>query len=105
MQMFTKEQERRLTRQWDGYERGKSIEPLVKLFTPDASATWWIAAIKPGDPELMYGMADLGLGVAEWGLIPRSDLESLTGALGLPVERDRYWKPGDRYPGGDTGGN
>ena len=29
----------------------------------------------------------------EWGYVTLSQLQEVRGALGLPVERDMYWKP------------
>ena len=37
-------------------------------------------------------MYDLGLGFPELGYVRRRELESMRGALGLPVERDLYWE-------------
>ena len=41
--------------------------PVVKLFTPDASATWLLAEIDPQDPDRAFGLCDLGFGFPELG--------------------------------------
>ena len=34
--------------------------PVVKLFTPDANCTWLISELDPDDPDLAFGLCDLG---------------------------------------------
>lgn len=63
--------------------------PLVKLFTPDAGCTWLIAwAQEEGDDLILWGLCDLGLGYPELGPVLYSELLSVRGHRGLPVERD-----------------
>ena len=68
--------------------------PVVKLFTPDAGATWLISEIDPDDCEgdRAFALADLGLGMPELGWISLSELASVRGRLGLPIERDLYFR-------------
>src|SRR5690606_20551401 len=65
--------------------------PVVKLFTPDANCTWLLTEIDPEDPDIAFGLCDLGLGCPELGSVRISELESVRGRLGLPVERDRHF--------------
>ena len=65
--------------------------PVVKLFTPDAGATWLLTEIDPEEPDLAFGLCDLGLGFPELGSVSLSELASVRGRLGLPVERDRHF--------------
>jgi Protein of unknown function (DUF2958) len=67
--------------------------PVVKLFTPDAACTWLLSELDPEDPDIAFGLCDLGLGYPELGSVRMSELESVRGRLGLPVERDRYFAP------------
>jgi hypothetical protein len=62
--------------------------PVVKLFTPDAGATWLLTELDPGDPDTAFGLCDLGLGCPELGYVSLSELATVRGRLGLPVERD-----------------
>ena len=62
--------------------------PLVKLFTPDAGCTWLLTEIDPDDPDIAFGLCDLGMGYPELGSVSLSVLEALRGRLNLPVERD-----------------
>ncbi|MBN9368419.1 DUF2958 domain-containing protein [Acidovorax sp. SDU_ACID1] len=68
--------------------------PVVKLFTPDAGATWLISELDPDDLEgnRAFGLCDLGLGMPEMGWLDLSELASVRGRLGLPVERDLYFR-------------
>jgi hypothetical protein len=65
--------------------------PVVKLFTPDAGCTWLLTEIDPDDPDIAFGLSDLGLGHPELGSVSLSELESVRGKLNLPVERDLYF--------------
>jgi len=65
--------------------------PVVKLFTPDAGATWLLTELDPTDQDLAFGLCDLGLGCPELGYVRLSELESVRGPLGLKVERDLYF--------------
>ncbi|KAA3448622.1 transposase [Mesorhizobium sp. SARCC-RB16n] len=66
--------------------------PVVKLFTPDAGATWLLTEIDPEDPDIAFGLCDLGLGCPEIGAVSLSELATVRGRLGLPVERDRHFQ-------------
>jgi hypothetical protein len=65
--------------------------PVVKLFTPDAGCTWLLTEIDPEDPDIAFGLCDLGMGYPELGSVSLSELESVRGKLDLPVERDLYF--------------
>lgn len=66
-------------------------KPVVKLFTPDGAATWLLSDIPPDDPDIAFGLCDLGLGEPELGYVSLSELAALRGKLGLPVERDLHF--------------
>lgn len=72
---------------------GQSLDPypVVKLFTPDAGATWLLTEIDPEEPDRAFGLCDLGLGSPELGYVSLSELESVRGRFGLSVEIDRYF--------------
>src|SRR5918996_6371113 len=67
--------------------------PVVKLFTPDAGCTWLLTELDPEDPDIAFGLCDLGMDCPELGSVRISELESARGRLGLPVERDRHFAP------------
>src|SRR6185295_19997306 len=75
--------------------------PVVKYFDPCGSATWIITELMPAEaegvePDILFGLCDLGFGCPELGYVSLSELRSVTGRLGLGIERDLYFKA--RYP-------
>lgn len=64
----------------------------VKFFTPDAGWTWYATeGSKDGADFTFFGYV---VGVeSEWGYFNLSELESVRGNFGLPVERDPYFTP------------
>src|SRR3546814_16259744 len=50
----------------------------------------------PDEPDILFGLCDLGLGFPELGSVRLSELESVEGPLGLGIERDLYFEA--RYP-------
>ena len=65
--------------------------PVVKLFTPNAGATWLLTEIDPDDHDHAFGLCDLGQGFPELGYVSLQELASLRGRWGLPIERDLYF--------------
>ena len=70
---------------------GSDFEPVIKLFTPDAGATWLITEIAE-DGDTMFGLCDLGQGMPELGYVSLAEVKTIRGRLGLPVERDMHFK-------------
>jgi hypothetical protein len=72
---------------------GESIDPVpvLKLFTPDAGATWLLTEIDPDNPTLAFGLCDLGLGCPELGTVDLDEIAAVRGRFGLPVERDEHF--------------
>lgn len=71
--------------------RDPDFVPVVKLFTPDANCTWLLTELDPDAPDIAFGLCDLGMGYPECGSVSLTELKSVRGPLGLPVERDRYF--------------
>lgn len=73
---------------------GEKIDPypVVKLFTPDGSATWLLTEVDPDCPDIAFGLCDLGFGTPELGSVSLSELQSVRGPLGLPIEVDRRFE-------------
>lgn len=69
-------------------------KPVVKLFTPDAGATWLLTEIDPEDLDRAFGLCDLGLGFPELGWVSLRELQSVRGPLGLAIERDLHFRAG-----------
>lgn len=92
MQLLTKELRQQLP---PLYAQEAEDDPVVhvKFFTPDSQWTWYVTEGSPeGDDFRLFGYVR-GL-ESEWGYFLLSELEQARGPLGLPVERDLYFRPG-----------
>lgn len=67
-------------------------QPVVKLFTPDANATWLLTELDPDDPDIAFGLWDLGMGFPELGSVRLSEITTVRGPMGLVVERDLHFR-------------
>jgi hypothetical protein len=69
--------------------------PVVKLFTPDAGATWLLSEIDP-DAQIAFGLCDLGLGCPEIGYVCLRELAEVRGLMNLPIEQDQHFRATQR---------
>ncbi|ACQ95756.1 hypothetical protein M218_04585 [Burkholderia pseudomallei MSHR338] len=92
--LITEGERRQLLEHGEARAAGRAVDPLpvVRLFTPDAHATWLLVSLDPADGDTAYGLIDLGLGMPELGEIKLSDLASIVGPRQQPVMRDRYFR-------------
>ncbi|MCY4502474.1 MAG: DUF2958 domain-containing protein [Alphaproteobacteria bacterium] len=65
--------------------------PAVKWFNPVGAATWLITDADPEDPDIHFGLADLGFGCPELGSVRLSELQNYEGPFGLGIERDLFF--------------
>jgi len=91
--LVTDEQRAQLLAVGKARAAGQPIDPMpvVRLFTPDAHATWLLAALDPTDGNTAWGLIDLGIGMPALGVVKLSDLAAIVGPLGRPVRRDLYF--------------
>ena len=66
-------------------------KPVVKLFNPVGAGTWLISEADPENPDILFGLCDLGQGCPELGSVSRCELEGIRLRAGLRIERDLYW--------------
>ena len=67
-----------------------STMPVVKLF--GGACTWLLSELD--DNGDAFGLCDLGLGFPELGYVQMDELmKRKFPPFGLPIERDRNWKP------------
>lgn len=96
MQLLTEDLRHRLLdrgrRAAEGHDT-KDFQPLVKLFCPWGAGTWLLSELDPGDPDIAFGLCDLGLGFPELGLVSLAELEAARGPGGLRIERDLWFRP------------
>src|SRR6202051_1704672 len=96
MTLFTKTQHEQLIAnchaqiaRMDNCEPDLDFKPVVKLFTPDAQCTWLLTEL--GLDDIAFGLCDLGMGAPELGYVSMTELRSVRGPLGLPIERDPHF--------------
>lgn len=92
--LVTAEQRAQLLAAGAARAAGQDIDPLpvVRLFTPDAHATWLLASLDPADGDTAWGLIDLGIGMPALGTVKLSDLASIVGPQQRPVLRDLYFR-------------
>jgi len=72
--------------------KGGEATAYLKLFTPDSSWTWWACEGSPeGDDFIFFGLVEGHC--RELGCFSLSELQSVRGPMGLPIERDLHFKP------------
>jgi len=91
--LITEEQRAKLLANGATSDTDENYDPLpvVKLFTPDGGATWLLAHLDPECPDVAFGLCDLGFGCPEMGSVYLSEIATVRGSLGLPVERDLHF--------------
>ncbi|HSV98657.1 MAG TPA: DUF2958 domain-containing protein [Sedimentisphaerales bacterium] len=98
MRLLTKEMRKKLPPLYAQESKGGKAIVHMKLFTPDSSFTWYLtegSAIKDeSGTEVDFHFFGLVDGhEKELGYVALSELESVRGPLGLPIERDLWWTP------------
>jgi len=70
--------------------------PVVKVFCPWGWATWLLTEVDPEEPDIAFGLCDLGMNSPEIGSVRISELEAVRGPGGLRLERDLHFKADKR---------
>lgn len=89
MQLLTQEIRRKLPALYSQDGKGGEAIAHVKFFTPDSS--WTFYATEFDGEDKFFGLVDGH--EKELGYFSLSELQKVRGPLGLPIERDLYWKP------------
>jgi hypothetical protein len=74
---------------YSGEEQGLDALAQVKFFTPTSNWTWYASEFDQDD--IFFGLVS-GFEL-EFGYFSLSELQSVKGPLGLPIERDLHFKP------------
>jgi hypothetical protein len=92
MKLLTEELRRRLP---SLYSQEKIKDAIVhcKFFTPDSNWTWFATEGQAEEDDFRFFGYVIGF-EEEWGYFVLSELGSARGPLGLPIERDLYFKTG-----------
>jgi hypothetical protein len=92
MELLTEELRRSLPALY-AQEGNHDLVVHIKFFTPDSSWTWYVTeGSAEGDDFLFFGYV-IGF-EREWGYFSLSELTKSRGPMGLPIERDLYFKLG-----------
>jgi hypothetical protein len=98
MKLLTKEIHEQLPPLYSQDGKGGKAIAYLKLFTPDSGFSWWITEggpITDDDGKVvdfhLFGLVEGQC--RELGYVSLNELEELRGPMGLPVERDLWWKP------------
>ena len=89
MKLLTQEIRKKLPPLYSQDGKGGKTVALVKFFTPDSNFTFY--ATEFDGKDTFFGLVEGH--EKELGYFSLSELEKVRGPLGLPVERDLWWKP------------
>ena len=89
MKLLTQEIRKKLPALYAQEDKGGKAIVYLKMFTPDSSYTYF--ATEYDGEDTFFGLVDGH--EKELGYFSLKELESVRGPLGLPIERDLYWKP------------
>ncbi len=89
MKLLTQEIRRKLPALYSQDGKGGKAVVYLKMFTPDSNFTFF--ATEFDGEDTFFGLVDGH--EKELGYFSLKELESVRGALGLPIERDLYWQP------------
>jgi hypothetical protein len=89
MKLLTQEIRRKLPSLYSQDGKGGKAVAYVKYFSPSSSWSWY--ATEFDGKDIFFGLVDGHC--KELGYFSLSELESVNGPMGLPIERDLYWKP------------
>ena len=91
MKLLTKAIEKKLPKLGETDGQGMDAIVRVKFFYPAGAATWFATEYDP-EQRLFFGWAMLFTKEeAEFGYFSLDELESITGKMGLKIERDMYF--------------
>ena len=89
MELLPAELRRKLPNLYAQEQLGPDAIAYAKYFTPDSNWTWY--ATEFDGKDTFFGLVD-GY-EKELGYFSLLELKTAHGPLGLPIERDLYWKP------------
>jgi len=96
MELLTPEQREKMIANGlanEGRAESEDFSPVVRLYCPWNEAIWLLTELNPRDPDLAFGLCDLGMGFPELGTVRLSELEGIEGPQGLRIQRDDSFRP------------
>jgi Protein of unknown function (DUF2958) len=67
--------------------------PVVRLYIPSSDYIWLLTELDPDDPDIAFGLCDLGMAFPELGSVSISELEDACDKLGVPIAIDHRFAP------------
>lgn len=89
MKLLTDAMKKRLPSLYANESQGLNAKACVKFFTPDSHWTWYASEFDGND--IFFGL--VAGDEVELGYFSLAELIQVRGPLGLPIERDLYFKP------------
>jgi len=89
MKLLTQEIRKKLPPLYSQDGKGGKAVAYVKYFSPSSSWSWY--GVEFDGQDTFFGLVDGHC--KELGYFSLSELESVRGPMGLPIERDLYWQP------------
>lgn len=81
----------KLNRNTSSRIRDNDFAPVVQLYSETSAATWLLSEIDPSNPDIAWGLIDVGDGKPEFGSVRISWLETPRGPLAIGVKRLDGW--------------
>lgn len=88
MELITQEQSMAMLANGERTRQGEEIDPfpVVKLFNPLGLGTWLLTEIDPDNPDMTFGLCDLGF--PEVGSVYLPEMMQVRLPFGMGIERD-----------------
>lgn len=92
---FTEDEYKQLLENGADYREENDYPPVAKLFMTNTNCVWLINKLDPEDPDIAFGLCDLGMGSPEIGYVSISELEDAQNHLHR-LEHDLHFQ--GKYP-------
>ncbi|HEY1024939.1 MAG TPA: DUF2958 domain-containing protein [Sphingobacteriaceae bacterium] len=76
MKLFTEQQHQKLVE--NGHNRDQDHAPVVRLYLPFTNCQWLLSEIDSEEPDIAFGLCDLGMGFPELGNVSLEEIQGIT---------------------------
>ena len=90
MKQITKAIREKLIENHKKQDGTKEFKAVLKLFNPTGAGTWYLSELNP-ETNVAFGLCYIT--DKEYGYVNLNELENFKGALGLGIERDKFFTP------------
>ncbi|TFF37935.1 DUF2958 domain-containing protein [Mucilaginibacter psychrotolerans] len=95
MKLFTQTQYDQLIENGKDMGEYKDHHPVVRLYITGTACTWLLTELCPDEPDIAFGLCDLGMGFPEIGYVSIQEITDAQGPF-QRLERDLYFN--GEYP-------